>query len=294
MPQFSSMLRFAASASLASLAVLVFAGVADAGQITLEDGDYWYHGGGSGWSATSLGGGEFRVKAYSGPALAALGANVAITTANTYSASATNADHTKSTFNSLFETFCVEYPEHFSPGATYSFDINTGAINGGFSGQVPVGSNFDPLDPMTAYLYTQFWTGQLASSGYHYVIANASDTGRVASATSLQLAFWKIEGELSGSVLTAYNGDSQAKAWYDQAVIAVAVGGSWYQQWGANSIGNVRVMNLYTGSGATRVNDQDQLVLLEVPLPAASLLGMSLMSGIGIVAALRRRRRQTL
>ena len=56
-----------------------------------------------------------------------------------------------------FETFCVEYNEHFTPGSTLYYGISQGAINGGISGGNP-----DFISKGTAWLYLQFATGQLA------------------------------------------------------------------------------------------------------------------------------------
>ena len=58
------------------------------------------------------------------------------------------------TFNGGFETFCVEYNEHFTPGSTFYYGISQGAINGGISGGNP-----DPISRGTAWLYLQLRSG---------------------------------------------------------------------------------------------------------------------------------------
>jgi hypothetical protein len=151
------------------------------------------------------------------------------------------------------QTFCVEKNENFRPGDTYSFVINTGAVQGGLGGQTSPG--FDPLDERSAYLYYNFRMGTL--TGYDY-----SNAGRQASAAQLQNAIWFIENE---------GGTSNAFVALAEAAIA---GGQW------SGIGNVRVLNL---SNAEFPNGQDQLTLIPAP-GAAALLGIG-----GLVATRRRR-----
>jgi hypothetical protein len=152
-----------------------------------------------------------------------------------------------------FQTFCVEHNELFRPGNTYSFVINTGAVQGGVGGQTSPG--FDPLDERTAYLYYNFRYGTLA--GYDY-----TPSGRQASAAALQQAIWFIEGE---------GGTNNAFVALAEAAIANSL-------W--SGIGDVRVLNLSNGEFP---NAQDQLTI--IPTPGAIALG-----SLGLIAAGRRRR----
>lgn len=99
----------------------------------------------------------------------------------------------KAKVNGGFETFCIEFNEHFTPGNTYTYAISAGAIAGGVSGGNP-----DPISIGTAWLYNKFATGSLAL--YYYDAAhNGGGTfaSRVDAAGSLQNAIWWLEGEIT-------------------------------------------------------------------------------------------------
>jgi hypothetical protein len=163
-----------------------------------------------------------------------------------------------------FITFCLELHGPLSFGVTYDAVLNHEAV--GHSGGAA-----DPLDPRTAYLFSQFARGEL--SGYV-----PSGSGRADMADELQEVIWYIEGEWDTL-------DGRAVTWFAEASAAVNPGGAWYRQWGPNSIGNVRVMNLFSAghAGDPEFNRQDQLVL--VPAPGAAVLAMI---GLGALGCLRR------
>jgi hypothetical protein len=208
-------------------------------------------------------GGEFAATHFQGMAIPSLGSDVSVV-------------------GGAFQTFCIEHNEYFTPGTKYDWVLNDEAVLGGLSGIDPADRSEysgmpDPICPETAWLFTQFWNGTLASYGYDYTLG----TLRKNSAHDLQEAIWYLEGEYTTSRLAAYNAlSSRAQGWVVDAFAA-----NW------SDIGNVRVLNLYTqghaGDSAYKV--QDQLVMV-VPLPAASLAGLALLMGLAFVGKLRRRR----
>lgn len=169
-----------------------------------------------------------------------------------------------------FETFCVEMNEHIRFNRTFYVKFSDSAVNGGVDGQEPPGGNLDPLDPMTAYLYSKFVTGSLDDYDY------GTGDGRVASADALQYAIWYIEDEITD--LPA----GLAKQFYDDADYAVNTSQTW------QGLGNVLVMNIYPDSGYT-LNSQDQLVMAPATIPAPGAILLSCI-GVCLVGWLRRRR----
>ena len=122
-------------------------------------------------------------------------------------------------------------------------------------------TNTDPLSFQTAWLLTQY---------HNNVYGNS-----VAVNDGMQQAFWYLEDEIPQSSL-----NSLAQSYVNAANTAVING--------YNTLGNVRVLNLFTNAAYTN-HTQDQLVLLApVPEPESYAL---LLAGLGLMGwAVRRRR----
>ncbi len=176
------------------------------------------------------------------------------------------------------KTFCVELRENTpGVGTTLAGQVNTVAIQGG---DVPA------LQSETAYLFTQF---KLASTGDF----SGADFAQEIDQRAMQLAIWHFEenlGSFGMSGFTVANIYLQGLSASEQTdllntastFILFADGavdsGSW------TGLGNVRVLNLGSGTGANPWGNQDMLIM--IPLPGASA-----MAGLGLLAVGTRRRR---
>lgn len=186
------------------------------------------------------------------------------------------------TYQGGFETFCIEYNEHFTPGGTYNVQVNPNgqAIKGGTT-------TGDFVSVGSAFLYSQFAQGTLA--GYNYSSS--------ASAGNLQNTIWFLESERMGlpsgpfisnpgifdSLLIAEFGSLSA-AWIADSAFSSSLGSTVT----AASYG-VTALNM---GGAPTYPNQDQLVYLgggrqSVPDGGATL--MLLGAAMGGISLLRRK-----
>lgn len=193
-----------------------------------------------------------------------------------------------------FQTFCVEYSEHFYYDKPLLVSkVNTGAKNGGAGGSVidplgdpdgagPYSNRWDPISDKTAYLFTKFSNHTL--SGYDW---NGTTAEHKADSTALQLAIWYLEGEISATVNTSvynlYTSNSRATGWVAEA-----------NQNANGWIGQVRVLNLLregtANSGVFNTVAQDQLYLAPIPEPETYAMMLAGLGLIGFVAGRRRRK----
>lgn len=199
------------------------------------------------------------------------------------------ADETKNIkYEGSFETFCLEAGEYISEPMgmivnTTWIDESTGVSLGDDTGSHAVSGGMtygDNLDPGTAYLYTQFATGQLDGYVYAYigtetVTINGTDydLNRSQAGGVLQRVIWALEGEGGDDFGVSYHGVSlntgqQALATYWRNLADNCL-------W--TTVEQVRVINMYgydMSSDSINYNayKQDQLYL--VPVPGAVLLGI--------------------
>jgi hypothetical protein len=156
-----------------------------------------------------------------------------------------------------FLTFCLEVSE-FAASPSY-FTVNSAALNGGVGG----GTSGDPLSVGTAWLYSQFASGQLAGiAGFSYT--GATNYGL------LQEAIWLLEQEVASSVIAGGN------ALYNYVIANVANATS------DAAVGQFGVYVLNNYSNAAQTTRAQDFLYYNVPDGGTTLMLMGLSLG-GVV-----------
>jgi len=179
-----------------------------------------------------------------------------------------------------FQTFCLEADEYAArPMRIWVSEASVNETNG-TAGAYGSGSHAwgggtntnsgDNLDPFTAWLYTQFATGNL--TGYAYTGTNSYDLNRSQTAGALQWLIWTTENETGGYVNAIAPNVNQANLIKDWEELYDASG------W-TTGLGYVRVLQNSNKRGVA----QDFLYLSPVPLPGAIILCMLSLSGVSVV-----------
>jgi hypothetical protein len=170
-----------------------------------------------------------------------------------------------------FDTFCLESSEYFNPGGTYSYIVNSGAVEGGGIGHGANAIDTHTLLPMdnvsigTAYLYSQFHAGNYQN------------------ASLMHDAIWYLEGE--GGSANAYVSAAETALHLTEAQIMEDQGSTI----GVNTYSyNVVALNLYgvqignngvTVDGGVVYRNQDMLAI--VPEPTTMIAGALLLLPFG-------------
>ena len=168
-----------------------------------------------------------------------------------------------------FQTFCIEYDEN--AGSPLSSTINPfgQALLGGANTNAG-----DYLSVGTAYLYSEFAQGTLASYTYSVGNPNANGNQRGLDARQLQLAFWYLEDEIS-------NGQEGLNVGTNVYLSAVStLFGSLANAKADNAIGGYGVWALNNKQG--RTNAQDMLYYkpgLNVPDGGTTLMLLGIALG---------------
>lgn len=176
-----------------------------------------------------------------------------------------------------FISFCVETTEFIQLNRWYNADLNTKSRY----------TNQD-LRSETAFLYTQFTTGDL--SDYKYFDSGASDAAKVASTRALQELIWYFQDPAGFAARYGTNA-FQAGGYFMGTGPHKALARAWYQevndaldgnQW--SGIGKVRIINIWDNA----LGRQDTLTM--IPLPAPVWLA-SVGLGLAGLVVMRNRRR---
>ncbi len=164
-------------------------------------------------------------------------------------------------YSGSFQTFCMETDENASNPmkiwvSTSNVDGSSGSHAYGGGSNTNSGDN---LDSKTAWLYTQFATGNL--DGYAYS-GTVNGLTRSQTAAALQWLIWTTEEESGSNVtgLSLNTNQSELVKYWDGL----------YSNSNWTGIGNVRVLQNSTLNGGAA---QDFLYLSPVPVPGAALLG---------------------
>ncbi|HIJ88498.1 MAG TPA: PEP-CTERM sorting domain-containing protein [Desulfuromonadales bacterium] len=151
--------------------------------------------------------------------------------------------------STVFGAFCLELNEYFTPGSSYKVsNIASYAENGGVGGAV---NGRDDLSDATKWLFYHFLNKDILAV-----------TGNAENDYSLQLAFWKLEGELetASSYRTDFMKNTVAQDYYNDALASGSAGASY----------DVMAMNLVDRNGKFA---QSQLVgAAPVPEPGTMML----------------------
>jgi hypothetical protein len=152
---------------------------------------------------------------------------------------------------SPFLAFCLELNENINLNNNqgYYVNISNQAINGGG------GPNPDPISLVTAYMYSQYRAGNIATTA--------------AGAAALQNAIWWMEQEISSPIAAAATLISNAKT----ALGLNALTDAQLRALDANGAYGVRALNVYSNPSLTSLN-QDMLAMVPEPstYAAAALL----------------------
>jgi hypothetical protein len=160
-----------------------------------------------------------------------------------------------------WRTFCVEIDETIDLHTWYDAVVNDTAIDGG----APPG---DPLDPATAWLFTQYLEGNTVGG---------IDLGNMSNqiAMDLQLAIWYLEDEIASSAVTAGQ----------TSLVSAAEACGW------SDLGNIRVLNLYELNSDHELQENyRQDLLVQIPVPSAVVLGAVGLCLVGVGGWVVRRR----
>ncbi len=152
-----------------------------------------------------------------------------------------------------FLGFCLEYSEHITLSGNQNYYVNVSnmAINGGG------GPNPDPLSLVTAYMYSQYRAGVIATSAQ--------------GAADLQNAIWWMEEEITTGQRTAAAATMISNA--KTALGLNALSDTALRALNADGAYGVRALNVYSNPQLTSLN-QDMLAMVPEPstYAAAALL----------------------